>query len=44
MNTQSVIHYFSNSLTNLDIAKNEYDYDKESEVVYGSNFGLYKLN
>ncbi len=41
---QSVIHYFSNSLTNLDIAKNEYDYDKESEVVYGSNFGLYKLN
>ncbi len=28
----------------LDIAKNEYDYDKGSEVVYGSNFGLYKLN
>ena len=41
---QSVIHYFSNSLTNLDIAKNEYDYNNESEVVYGSNFGLYKLN
>ena len=43
-NQQSVIHFFSKSLTNLDIAKNEYDYKKESEVIYGSNYGLYKLN
>ena len=41
---QSVIHFFSKSLTNLDIAKNEYDYKKESDVIYGSNYGLYKLN
>ena len=40
---QSVIHYFSNSLTTLDIAKDEYEYNKDSDVIYGSNYGLYKL-
>ena len=41
---QSVLHYFSNSLTKLDISKDYHDYEREADVVYGSNFGLYKLN
>ena len=41
---QSVLHYFSNTLTKIDISKDYHDYDREADVVYGSNFGLYKLN
>ena len=40
---QSVIHYFANSLTTLDLAKNAYEYNKGSDVIYGSNYGLYEL-
>ena len=42
-NQQSIIHYFSNSLTELDIANSSNKYNKESDVIYGSNFGLYRL-
>ena len=38
---QSVIHYFSNNLTPYDIA--EKSYVKGSEVIFGTNFGLYNL-
>jgi len=38
---QSVIHYYSNTLTPYDIKPNSYD--KNSEVIYGSNFSLYEL-
>ncbi len=40
---QSVIHYFANSLTQLDIDRDSYSYGRDSDVVYGSNFALYKL-
>ena len=38
---QSIIHYFSNNLTPYDIA--EKSYVKGSDVIFGTNYGLYHL-
>ncbi len=38
---QSIIHYFSNNLTPYDLS--EESYVKGSEVIFGTNYGLYKL-
>ena len=40
-NQQSVIHYYVGSLSRFDITENIYN-DK-LEVVYGTNYSLYKL-
>ena len=38
---QSIIHYFSNNLTPYDLS--EKSYVKGSEVIFGTNYGLYNL-
>jgi len=50
-NQQSVLHYFSNGLYYLDVGGKYQDanadftelYERETDVVYGANFGLYKF-
>ena len=50
-NQQSILHYFSNTLYYLDVGGKYKDanadytelYERETDVVYGANFGLYKF-
>ena len=51
-NQQSILHFFSNTLYYLDVGGKYQDatnadytelYDRETDVVYGANFGLYKF-
>ena len=51
-NQQSILHFFSNTLYYLDVGGKYQDatnanfkelYDRENDVVYGANFGLYKF-
>ena len=50
-NQQSVLHYFSKGLYYLDVGGKYQDanadfselYEREADVVYGTNFGLYKF-
>jgi hypothetical protein len=50
-NQQSILHYFSNTIYYLDIGGKYQDanadysdlYNRETDVVYGANFGLYKF-
>ncbi len=39
---QAIIHYYTGSLSRFDTTKNIYN--DELEVIYGSNYSLYKLN
>jgi hypothetical protein len=39
---RSVIHYFENAINRYDYSENIYN--RELEVVYGSNYSLYKIN
>jgi len=41
-NQQSIIHYYADTLSRYDFDKNINN--KKLDVIYGTNFSLYKLN